>query len=432
MLRLLTRENWQLFAAAGAAFSTYFCMYAFRKPFTAATYGEYEIYGASLKAVLIIAQIMGYLLSKFIGIRVISEMPRQYRAIAILVLIGVAELALVGFAFLPMALKPAMLFLNGLPLGMVFGLVLAFLEGRRQTEALSAALCASFIVSSGVVKSVGQWLVESQGVSEFSMPMITGAFFLLPMLFSVWLLNSTPPPSDIDRKMRSERGVMRRVDRREFFFAYWPGLVLLTLVYILLTMIRTIRDDYAVEIWRDLGVSSAPEVFTYTETTVAVVVITLIAMTTLITSNLQAIRATLIGMSLAFVLVIASAIMQAYGMLPPFAFMVACGIGLYVPYVAFHTTVFERLIAVSRRPCNLGFLMYLADSFGYLGYVALLFAKAAFEPPDQILPSFRGGLISCAGLAVIALMGAAVYFQRSATAAESDAAHSGPLPATEN
>ncbi len=38
------------------------------------------------------------------------------------------------------ALKVIMLFANGLPLGLVFGLVLAYLEGRRQTEALSAAL----------------------------------------------------------------------------------------------------------------------------------------------------------------------------------------------------------------------------------------------------------------------------------------------------
>ena len=34
------------------------------------------------------------------------------------------------------------LFVNGLPLGMVFGLVIGFLEGRKVTEALSAGpLC---------------------------------------------------------------------------------------------------------------------------------------------------------------------------------------------------------------------------------------------------------------------------------------------------
>ena len=70
--------------------------------------------------------------------------------------------------------KAGLTFLNGLPLGMIFGLVLAFLEGRKCTEALAAGLCASFIVSSGVVKSVGRWLIVNQGYSEFEMPWITG------------------------------------------------------------------------------------------------------------------------------------------------------------------------------------------------------------------------------------------------------------------
>ena len=57
-----------------------------------------------------------------------------------------------------------------------------------------------------------------------------------------------------------------------------------------------------------------------------------------------------------------------YGLLDGFAFMVLVGIGLYLPYVAIHTTIFERLIAMTRDRGNLGYLMYLADAFGYLGY----------------------------------------------------------------
>ena len=46
------------------------------------------------------------------------------------------------------------------------------------------------------------------------------------------------------------------------------------------------------------------------------------------------------------------------------------GLGLYLPYVAFHTTIFERLIALTRERANVGFLMYLADSLGYFAYAA--------------------------------------------------------------
>ena len=67
-----------------AAFGTYFCMYAFRKPFTAATYEGIEWLGIGYKTILVAAQVFGYTLSKFIGIKVVSEMPARYRAIAIL------------------------------------------------------------------------------------------------------------------------------------------------------------------------------------------------------------------------------------------------------------------------------------------------------------------------------------------------------------
>jgi hypothetical protein len=61
--------------------------------------------------------------------------------------------------------------------------------------------------------------------------------------------------------------------------------------------------------------------------------------------------------------------------LSPFAFMVLSGLGLYLPYFAVHTTLFERLIAMTRDRGNIGYLMYLADAFGYLGYVFVLLAK---------------------------------------------------------
>lgn len=62
-----------------AAFSTYFCMYAFRKPFAVGTFeGEVALplAGAlSLKSLYVIAQVLGYAASKFLGIKVVSEMP---------------------------------------------------------------------------------------------------------------------------------------------------------------------------------------------------------------------------------------------------------------------------------------------------------------------------------------------------------------------
>lgn len=387
-------------------------MYAFRKPFTAATYEGQEFLDFGLKSVLVMSQLAGYMLSKFIGIKVVSEMPGHRRARAIIVLILMAEAALVGFAVAPLPLKVVMLFLNGLPLGMVFGLVLAYLEGRRQTEALSAALCASFIISSGVVKSVGQWLMQDLGLSEFSMPMAVGLIFFPPLLASVWLLGFTPPPDDDDERLRSARTVMPRSQRRRFLSAYWPGLSLLLFVYMALTVIRTIRDDFGVEIWRDMGVTETPSVFTRSEIVVGLCVTGLNALAIGIRHNLFAIRVTIGLMCAAFGLVGGSVFLRESNAASPFVFMVLCGVGLYVPYVAFHTTVFERLIAAARRPANLGFLMYVADAFGYLGYGVVMLVRSRNAAVESVLPFFLSSLLTVAVVSILALVMASVYFQR--------------------
>src|SRR5262249_6511954 len=128
------------------------------------------------------------------------------------------------------------------PLGMVFGLVLGFLEGRRHTEALTAGLCASFIFADGAVKSAGAALLAA-GVSEFWMPAVTGLLFVPPIVLSTWMLTRVPGPTALDVAARSERAPMGRADRRAFFWRYAPGLVLLVVVYLLVTILRSVRAD---------------------------------------------------------------------------------------------------------------------------------------------------------------------------------------------
>ncbi|MFM8394718.1 MAG: DUF5690 family protein, partial [Acidobacteriota bacterium] len=154
--------------AVTAAFGAYFCMYGFRKPFTAAGYGDLAVWGLGYKSIAITVQVIGYTISKFLGVVIISGIQPERRGRMILLLIGLAALTLLFHALIPPPWNLLFLFLNGLPLGMVFGLVLGFLEGRRMTEALTAGLCASFIVADGVSKSAGSWLL-ARGVSEFWM-----------------------------------------------------------------------------------------------------------------------------------------------------------------------------------------------------------------------------------------------------------------------
>ena len=59
-----------------AAFSTYFCMYAFRKPFAAAEFADLTFAGLPLKTVFVISQLVGYTLSKYLGTKFCSEVRR--------------------------------------------------------------------------------------------------------------------------------------------------------------------------------------------------------------------------------------------------------------------------------------------------------------------------------------------------------------------
>ena len=391
-----------------AAFGTYFCMYAFRKPFTAAQFTDATVWGLGEKTVLVTAQVLGYTASKFIGIRMIAEMPPERRAGGILVLIAMAEAALVLFGMAPSPLHVACLFLNGLSLGMVFGLVIGFLEGRRNTEMLAAGLCTSFILADGATKSVGTWLLIR--VTERWMPALAGLIFVPPLLVFVWMLTRIPPPDADDVAHRSERPPMDRHARRDFLRRYGVGLLALVAAYLAVTIVRSIRADFAPEIWRGLGVKAVPTTFSNSEAFVALGVLVANGLSILIVDNRRAFF-TSIGVALgggALMLTALVGLQQSW--LGGFAFMVLMGLGLYLPYVAVHTTIFERLIAMTRERGNLGFLMYVADAVGYLGYAALMITKGLFPTNDDFLRFFTTTCSAVASLACACLAVSWLYF----------------------
>lgn len=419
------RSDWSLSAwCIVAAFGAYFCMYAFRVPFAAASYQDGAWWGMQAKTVLVTAQVLGYTVSKFVGIKVIAEMRSGSRLLWLVGLIGVAELALLLFAVIPAPFNSLALFVNGLPLGMVFGLVLSYLEGRRHTEMLTAGLCASFIVADGVHKSVGTLLLEA-GVSEAWMPFWAGMLFVPPLILFGWMLARIPAPSVADVVARSSRAPMTRVDRWAFFRRYAIGLILLVLVYLLSTVLRKIRADFAPEIWRALGIDGVPSVFTISEMAVGLAVLLLGGLAICIRDNRRAFfNAMFLAVAGAFLVALALLGLQA-NLVSPLGFMVLHGLGLYLPYVVIHTTIFERLIAMTRDRGNIGYLMYLADAFGYLGYASVVLGKNFFPAQENFLDFFVPLSWGIASASVLLLVPCWIYFaNHPATLGEA-----GPRPA---
>lgn len=376
-----------------AAFTTYFCMYAFRKPFAAGTFeGQTEVPGigtVDTKIVLIVAQVLGYTLSKFLGIKVVSEAKRERRARTILALIAFAELALLLFPLVPRGAGALLLFCNGMPLGMVWGLVFSFLEGRRTTELLGAGLSTSYIVASGMVKTTGRWVIDL-GVPEAWMPCVTGLIFLPVLLVALKMLSLIPPPTEEDETLRTAREPMDGASRKEFVRRFAPGLLALTVFYMALTAYRDFRDNFAREIWDAVGYAGEALVFTKSEAPIAVIVLVVLALVMLIKDNRKAttvIHAILVGGTL--LIGVATALYQM-GVISPLTWMITIGLGLYLGYVPFGCVLFDRIIAETRFVGTAGFMIYVTDAFGYLGSVTLLLYKNFGQPDLSWLEFFIG------------------------------------------
>lgn len=373
----VSRQSGTIFSiyAIVAAFSTYACMYAYRRAFTAAGFEGYDIWGVDLKTALIISQVIGYTISKFLGIKIISEMTPNKRAWSIIGFIGMAHLALLFFWLVPPPYNIVFLFLNGLPLGMVWGLVFSFLEGRKNTELLGAGLSVSFIVSSGFVKSVGTWLMQNFQISEFAMPFATGMVFLVPLVFFVWMLNQIPPPTEQDEELRVKRVPMSGKERWLFFKQFALGISLMTLCYMCLTAYRDLRDNYALEIFEAIGFGNDYAIFTRTEAPIALVVLIVMASLMLIKNNRNALIVNHFIIGFGLILIGAATLGFQGGFISPYWWMVLVGLGSYLGYVPFNCILFDRFIATYRTLANAGFLIYIADSFGYLSSVGVLLYK---------------------------------------------------------
>ncbi len=401
-----------LFASV-MGFLVYSSMYAFRKPFAAATFEGDTILGMDLKVWLILAQTLGYMASKFYGIKMISELKATGRARLIVGLISLSWLALLGFALLPTPLGILCFLINGFPLGLIWGIVFHYMEGRKFTEMMGSMLASSFIFSSGFVKTVGTFIMQDLGVSEYWMPFCTGAIFFPLLLLGVFLLNHIPEPSAEDRLLRSPRPVMNTRERRRFFREFWPGIVLLILVYTMLTGLRDLRDNFAVEIWQGLKVSVAPELLTQTEIPVALALLALMGCLVLVKSNEAAFFLNhwiiLAGIALA----ILATLGLNGGFIQPFLWMVLVGTGVYMAYIPFNILLFDRLIALFKSAGNVGFLMYLSDSFGYLGSSLVLVTKefGGFESLSwfSFYTSVLTLFLSCC---LVLMTGSFIYFQK--------------------
>nr|WP_199156045.1 DUF5690 family protein [Pedobacter sp. ASV2] len=397
--------------ASLAAFSCYTSMYAFRKAFAAGTFEHQHFLSIDYKVWLVIAQMMGYTLSKFYGIKFIAEVSGKNRAKNLLKLILFAWLALLGFALVPAPYNIIFLFINGFPLGMIWGLVFSYLEGRKTTEFMGAILSISLIFASGFVKTIGRTLMEILPIGEYWMPFITGLVFLLPFLLSVYGLELIPAPSEEDQRLRTKRIPMNASQRKAFVTSFLPGIIFTLIVYMLLTILRDMRDNFEVEIWANLNIHDN-HIYTKTDTVVSLAVLVIMSLLILIRNNLKAFIVIHIIIISGFLLAALATMGFDLHLIGPIVWMSIVGLGLYMAYIPYNAIFYERMIANFHFAGNIGFIVYLSDSMGYLGSASVLIYRefgtadiswGLFFKHTVYIVSLVGGIFSIASL---------IYFKR--------------------
>ena len=397
--------------AALAAFCVYTCMYAYRKPFTAAEYSGLQFLRIDYKIWLVVAQTIGYTLSKFYGIHFIAELGHRKRWRTILLIIGVSWICLLFFAIVPPPYNIVFMLLNGFPLGIIYGLVFSYLEGRRTTELLGAVLSTSFIFASGFTQSAGKYILLDWNVNEWWMPFVTGAVCLLPTIIFTLLLERTPLPTEQDIVERTERKSMNKKERLQFIRTFLPGLLLLITCYVFLTIIRDYRSNFASNIWNELGQGKNASVFTQSELPAALITLLMMGSLIFIRKNVVALMINHVIVFAGFLLSVVVTLFYLKNDISPFWWMSLTGIGLYMGYVPFNCMLFDRLIASFKYVSNAGFIIYLADSFGYLGSDAVLISKNFLKVDISWSDFFVKMIFVLSGIGMLLICISAWYFR---------------------
>ncbi|MEH6306809.1 DUF5690 family protein [Olivibacter sp. CPCC 100613] len=396
--------------AAFVVFSAYTLIFTYRKAFTVATFEGITFAGYHYKTLLVISQVLGYMLAKFYGVKYIAELKRPVRGKLILLLTGVSWLSWLGFALVPVPYNLFFLFVNGFPLGLLWGIVFSYIEGREGTDFIGATLAVSFIFASGFARSAGGWIMLELGLSEFWVPFFTGLLFAPPLVFLVHLMEKIPLPDQQDILKRTARSPMNGSQRLLFLKTFLPGLAACILIYTFATIFRDIRDNFGAEMWKEMGFYNQPIIFSQTETPITLIVLLLIGSMVLIKSNYRAFMLAHGFMAFGFLLAGTITIGFIHQLLSPYTWMLLTGLGLYMVYIPFNAIFFERMIATFRYAANVGFLIYLADTFGYIGSIGVLFVKEILKVKLGWVSFFSNSILILSILGLFLTAFSAYYF----------------------
>jgi hypothetical protein len=247
-------------------------------------------------------------------------------------------------------------------------------------------------------------------VSEFWMPFVTACIFGVPLLLFYWLMERAPHPDAEDIAERTVRKPMTSEERKDFLKTFGPGVVSFVLIYLLLTILRDLRDNYMANMWNELGYASNAGVFAKTETITSLIVLALIGTLVFVRNNFKAFRIIHVLLLLSFAVTFIASLLFKSNLISGAIWMQFTGLGLYIGYILFNSVYFERLLATFKIAGNVGFLIYLADAWGYLGSVSVMLSKEFLKTELSWVNFYSTLAVVCASVGFIAAVYCFSYF----------------------
>jgi hypothetical protein len=202
---------------------------------------------------------------------------------------------------------------------------------------------------------------------------------------------------------------MSGTQQRAFFLRFWPGLVALTFLYMFLTAYRDFRDNFAAELFAELGEHGA-STFAITEAWGTPVVLGALALIFFVRDNRRALSILHAMMAADAVLIAIATLAFEAGLVSGVAWISAVGVGLYLGYVPYGCVLFDRLIAATKIVATSVFMIYVTDAFGYVGSIVVLLVKNFGTPAASWVEFFSTFSLVTAGVALAGFCVSWVYF----------------------
>jgi len=232
------------------SFILYANLFGIISPVFSVVYNTQSVFGETTNA-LTLARILGSISGKLLGIYILPQIKKEKRMYWLMLFHILTTIPIIIFGTGHPIVQIVMIYISNVFAVLVWGPLLSYIEGRKYTDLIVIFLYLSFIVGTGVVKTIGASLLNA-GVDINWMPSICASVSLVICIISLYFLDLSPEPTPSEHEQRQIRNASKIGEQNDFLKKYLLGFLSVTFVYSMVTAYRNFRDFFSVKIWQEL------------------------------------------------------------------------------------------------------------------------------------------------------------------------------------